>query len=80
MVTNRVVREGLSPATTAWALASCRFSVLLSRTARLVEYAHSPRHDFVWISGFQRSSALTLRSLLLAAVSRWSRGVMVSMI
>ena len=49
VLTNRGVRAAFSPATTALARFSCNVSVRLSRTARLVEYAHTARHDRSWM-------------------------------
>jgi len=73
------VLAAFSPATTVRALFFCKVSVLLSRTARFWEYAHTARHDFSWTAGSQTGSARLAESLLLITVSRWSRGVMVSM-
>src|SRR4051812_48338489 len=65
VLTNRGVLAVFPPATTARALFSCSVNVLLSRTARFVEYAQTARHDRGWVWGSQTGSAFTLGSLAL---------------
>src|SRR5918996_181786 len=65
VLTNRGVRAAFSPAITALARFSCMVSVLLSRAARLAEYAQIARHDPGCAAGSQAGSARTLASFSL---------------
>src|SRR4051795_7732531 len=77
VLTNRGDFAVFSPSTTARALFSWAVRVLLSRTARFVEYAHTARHDPGCCSGSQMGSNLCLG---LFSMLRRFFGVIVSMI